>query len=248
MSAFHNAVVRALAGDDAALSPWLDPKHAGAFAVYRNTSVKARIDALQSNFPVVARLVGQEWFRAAALLYAEAQPCGEAVMADYGVDFPAWLASFEPAHALPYLALMARMDRAWTEAHLCLDAIALQADDLVGLGTATLAGRSLVLHPSVRLFQCDWTAPSLWLAHREGDENAEKVWEPGAEGLLIHRPLDTVRTTRLTPAAWTFLDACRSGRSVESAALSVAGVDPGADTADLLARLLQAGVFIATTN
>lgn len=36
------------------------------FAVYRNTVMKACIDALQANFPSVARLVGEAWFRAAA--------------------------------------------------------------------------------------------------------------------------------------------------------------------------------------
>ena len=40
-----------------------------AFAVYRNTVMKGCIDALEANFPVVARLVGSEWFRAAAALH-----------------------------------------------------------------------------------------------------------------------------------------------------------------------------------
>ncbi|MBW8719456.1 MAG: putative DNA-binding domain-containing protein, partial [Variovorax paradoxus] len=45
-----------------------------AFAVYRNTVMKACIDALQANFPTVAQLVGEEWFRAAAALYVAADP------------------------------------------------------------------------------------------------------------------------------------------------------------------------------
>ena len=42
------------------------------FAVYRNTVLKGCIDALQANYPAVARLVGEEWFRAAAAIYARA--------------------------------------------------------------------------------------------------------------------------------------------------------------------------------
>ena len=46
-----------------------------AFAVYRNTVMKGCIDALQANYPAVARLVGEEWFRAAAAIYVrEALP------------------------------------------------------------------------------------------------------------------------------------------------------------------------------
>lgn len=40
------------------------------FAVYRNTVIKGRIDALQANYPSVTRLVGEAWFRAAAAIYA----------------------------------------------------------------------------------------------------------------------------------------------------------------------------------
>lgn len=245
MSVFHDAVVRALGGEITALSPWLDQEQAGAFAVYRNTSVKARIDALRGNFPVVAQLVGEDWFGAAAAIYAEARPSDDPVMAAHGEDFPEWLADFEPARDLPYLALIARMDRAWIEAHLSADACCLDYSVVSGAGAAALAGQRLVLHPSVRLFWCDWTAPSLWLAHRHGDDAADLVWEPGGEGLMIHRPDDTVLSTRLTLAAWTFLDACRAGRSVGSAALSVAALAPRADTTDLLAGLLDAGAFTA---
>ena len=46
-------------------------------AVYRNTSIKGRIDALEANYPTVSRLVGTEWFRAAAREFVEAEP-GEA--------------------------------------------------------------------------------------------------------------------------------------------------------------------------
>jgi hypothetical protein len=42
------------------------------FAVYRNTVMKGCIDALQANYPSVMRLVGEEWFRAAAALYVAA--------------------------------------------------------------------------------------------------------------------------------------------------------------------------------
>lgn len=243
MSTFHEAVVRALGGDATALSSWLDPEHAGAFSVYRNTSIKARIDALRSNFPVVAQMVGEGWFDAAAAIYAEERPSGSPIMAAHGENFPAWLADFEPARDLPYLALIARMDRAWTEAHLSADACSLEPSAVIASGATAMAGQRLVLHPSVRLFWCDWTAPSLWLAHRQGDEEADLVWEPGAEGLLIYRPDDTVLSTRLTLAAWTFLDACRAGRSIGSAALSVAAVATRVDITELLAGLLDTGVF-----
>ena len=45
-----------------------------AFAVYRNTVLKGCVDALQANYPAVARLVGEGWFHSTATLYARAHP------------------------------------------------------------------------------------------------------------------------------------------------------------------------------
>ena len=73
-----------------------------AFAVYRNTVMKACIDALQANFPTVAQLVGEEWFRAAAALYVTADIPRDGRLLHYGGGFPDFLRGFEPAAELVY--------------------------------------------------------------------------------------------------------------------------------------------------
>ena len=45
-----------------------------AHPVYRNTVLKGCVDALQANFPAVTRLVGEDWFRAAAVVYTRRFP------------------------------------------------------------------------------------------------------------------------------------------------------------------------------
>ena len=96
-----------------------------AIAVYRNTSIKGRIDALEANYPTVLQMVGAEWFRAAAREFVEVQPGDDPVLIGFGVGFADWLAAFEPTSEMPYLAPAARLDRAWTEAHLAPDALPL---------------------------------------------------------------------------------------------------------------------------
>ena len=93
-----------------------------AFAVYRNTVMKACVDALEANFPSVARLVGSEWFRAAAAIYVGRHPPPDARLLRYGDGFAEFLDTFEPAAELPYLAGVARLDRCWTQVHAAEDA------------------------------------------------------------------------------------------------------------------------------
>lgn len=246
MSDFHEAVSRALAGDSAALTPWLaqgDVEDAAqVFAVYRNTSAKARIDALQANYPTVCDLVGEAWFRAAADVFCREQPGGDPVMAAFGEGFAAWLAAFEPAQDMPYLGPVARLDRAWTEAHLAADAIPLDRA-AAAASSAGMAGQRLSLIPSARLFWFEWSAPSLWLSHRMPDAAADRVWEPGDEGLLIYRPQDAVLALRLDRASRAFLMACKAGRPVGAAALEATAADRTIDVSSLLFRLVEAGIF-----
>ena len=91
------------------------------FAVYRNTVMKGCIDALVANYPAVVRLVGDDWFRAAAAVFVRAHPPRHPMLVDYGRDFPSFLSAFEPAAELTYLPDVARLDRFWTEAHVAAD-------------------------------------------------------------------------------------------------------------------------------
>lgn len=244
MTAFHAAFETALNGRFDDLWPHLSPddRTLGAIAVYRNTAIKGRIDALEANYPTVSQMVGSEWFRAAAREFVEEQPGDDPVLAAYGAGFPDWLARFVPAREMAYLAPAARLDRAWTEAHLAEEAPTLNARQAAALGLA-LTGVPARLHPSVRLFWFDWTAPSLWLAHRYPQSGAELAWRAEAEGLLIHRPDAEVRARRVSRAEWAFLDACRKGRPFGVAALAAQSAQPGLDVPALFAGLIALGVF-----
>ena len=114
------------------------------FAVYRNTVIKGCVDALQANYPAVARLVGDEWFRAAAAIYVRRAPPSQPCLVDYGDGFAGFLADFAPAAQLPYLPDVARIDRLWTEAHLAPDDAAARRARVAALA----AEPSTVLRPN----------------------------------------------------------------------------------------------------
>ncbi len=120
LSLFQDAFSAALAGDDAALAPWgAEPT---GVSVYRNTVAKGCADALVANFPAVAKVTGEAWLSAAAVRHAAERPPAKASLLDHGGDFADWLEGFAPAAAMPFLANLARLDRAWVEAHLAEDA------------------------------------------------------------------------------------------------------------------------------
>src|SRR3546814_5903028 len=64
-----------------------------------------------------SRIVGDEIFRAMARVYVASAPPHSPIMLDYGASFPDFIERFEPATTLPYLADVARIERAWIEAY-----------------------------------------------------------------------------------------------------------------------------------
>lgn len=215
------------------------------FAVYRNTVAKGRIDALQANFPSVARLVGDEWFRAAAAIFARTHPPRDPVLLRYGEAFPDFLAAFPPAAELPYLAPVATLDRWWTEAHCAADEAVLDPGAAAAAARGDLGECRLVPGASTRWgWFDDQPIATLWARNRyaEGAVDLSDI-EWRGEGLLIVRPGPDVIAVPLDRGTCAFLDACAGGASLADAATRVLARVPQAELADVVGPLLEAGAF-----
>jgi len=255
LAAFQDGFARALLATD--VQPDLPPAVARlaaqpGFAVYRNTVIKACVDAIEANFPAVARLVGSEWMRAAAAVFAGRNLPAQPMLLDYGAGFPDFLAGFEPAADLPYLPAVARLDRLWIEAHTAADAPVLHAEALAAIAPRALQRAWLVLHPAARWgWFAEAPAWTIWSRNRIDESGAAAshtthIDEPidwRAEGALLTRPGFEVMHCAADRGAIAFLDACAAAGTVEAAALAALGADSDADLAALVCRLIGAGAF-----
>jgi hypothetical protein len=224
------------------------------FAVYRNTVRKGCIDALQANFPAVVRVVGEEWFRAAAAVFADAQPPTSPVLLTYGDGFADFLAGFAPAAELPWLAEVARVDRLWSEAHVAADDTTLAPADLLQLGSDDLSRIGLRLHPATR-WRFDREVPlhTLWSRNRDPSwTGGEVAWH--GEGVLLTRPHFEVEHEIIDAAGAALLSVCAGGGSITAAVAAAASAAPttaggevdvarAAGVSSIISRLLQAGAF-----
>jgi hypothetical protein len=214
------------------------------FAVYRNTLLKGCVDNLAANFPTVMRLVGEQWFRAAALEYARAEPPVSVSLFDYGATFPSFLADFAPAAELPYLATVARLDRLWIECHTAADALPLAAEDLAALAPEALGASCLHPHPATRwLLSEHHPAGAIWIANREQREFISSATWRG-DSILLTRIDNTVQWRLIDAGTTAFLDACLCGDTLQAAAMQGLSLQPELDVAATLGMLLQAGALI----
>lgn len=218
-----------------------------AFAVYRNTVMKGCIDALQANFPAVARLVGEEWFRAAAAVHVANEPPAVPSLLSYGESFPQFLRAFPPAAELAYLPGVAQLDRFWSEAHVATDARTIGSSAFASLEPELLGDAMLHPHPAARWAWFD-EGPVFTIWRRNREESADEAdidWR--AEGALVTRPEDAVRWTGVDAAGCRFLDACVQGRPIAQALDAALAADPDANLVRLVSGLLEAGAFAQLT-
>jgi hypothetical protein len=242
---YQDAFVRALAGGAPADSAVRRLAAQPGFAVYRNTVTKGCIDALQANYPAVAALVGEEWFRDAAAVFAREEPPSHPTLLDYGAGFADFLADFAPAAEMPYLADVARLDRLWTEAHVAAAADTLDPAALALLDIHEMPRLTLRPHPAARWRWFDGMPVfTIWSGNRAGAfDGAALDWR--GEGVLLSRPAGEVLHVPLGAAGAAMLDACARGDSVHDAVLAALDADASVDVAQLIRQLLDAAAFSA---
>lgn len=211
------------------------------FAIYRNTVTDKLTTALKLGYPAVRRLVGAEFFDAAARLFIEQGPPRCADLNTYGEDFADFLADFPPAAALPYLAGVARLE--WAVAG-ALNAPDIDPVDLLCLAKIDAAdqGRIAFLpHPAVRLVAADHPVDAVWRAVLAQDDAAMAAIDLGAGPvrLLVERVDDGVNVLPLGEPEWRFAAALFASHPVAAAIAGVPEVEPAA----ALAAHLMAGRF-----
>jgi len=158
------------------------------FDVYRNNVMSGLVDALVVGFPIVLRLLGDEYFRALAAAFAREHPPQSPVLACYGEAFPAFLQGFEPLKDYPYLADVARLELARRASHNAADQVACAAHQLNGLDPDQLMELVPVAHPSSRWVLSEWPIHEIWLSQSNVDQQAPPDMSVGAQCVHVLRP------------------------------------------------------------
>ena len=210
------------------------------FAVYRNNVAVGLIGAIEARYPVARRLVGEEFFRAMARAFIAAEKPLTPVLIHYGAEFADFVAGFEPAREIAYLADVARLENAWVEAYHAAEAPFLTLDALAKIEPKDFGALRFSAHPAARLLRFSHPAASIWAAHQGGAEpRPPEHWR--AEDALVARPEADVRVRVLPAGGWEFANALFAGATLAEAAETSAG--EGFDPGSHLVGLIEAGAF-----
>jgi hypothetical protein len=216
---------------------------AARLRIYRNTFYGTLTNALRLSYPAVHRLVGAEFFEAAARKFIEDGPRASAYLEDYGRAFPDFLAQLPAATSVVYLADAARLEWAANRALHARDAMPLDAAVLLGVTQDDPDRVRFVAHPSVGLIRANYPVDTVWRAVLAQDDAALRAIDLGDAPvwLLVQRLATGIEVKRMSEPAWCFTEALCEGRTVQAAVDVAAGID----VSTVLAEHLVAGRFIA---
>lgn len=217
------------------------------YNVYRNNVTVSLIDALAAVYPAVQRITGVVFFRAMARFHLRATPPVSPLLFEYGRDFPAFIEGYAHARPMPWLADVARIERAWLDAYHAADAAPLAAVALASVSPERLARVIFTPHPATRIVRSNYAAATIFAANRETTD-VRRIDASEAEDALITRPDLDVIVRHLPAGGAVFARDLMAGRTLGDAAASALSASPAFDIAANIAGLIGAGAFISVTS
>ncbi len=209
--------------------------------IYANMYFYRILDALKEDFPATLAVLGDDNFHNLVTGYLLEHPPTDPSITHSGSHLADYLRDHPMRTDAPFVADLAKLERATVEVFLGPDAPSLEADAIRTVAIEDWAAMKLKLHPSAQILALDWQVSDLLRAVED-----HRPWNPPNQGptkVLVwrrnsqvsHRDLDPTEANALEAAAQssTFAEIC------DIVAATASNQDPVATMNQLLSRWLS---------
>lgn len=174
--------------------------------IYRNNTRLGLTEALRDGYPVVNKLVGEDFFNYLTHEFLQRHLPQSGCLLTFGENFADFIANFEPARDLPYLPDIAKLEWLWHQAFHEADTMPLDIQALAKVGAEHYGALGFALHPTARFLVSEYPVLPIWTVNQDdhiGDNSVNL--DQGACRVLIYRPRLTVQMLSLTSTEYSFL-------------------------------------------
>ena len=206
--------------------------------IYRNNTFITLTDALESTFPVVQKLVGDDFFNYMAGEYIKTSPPIAGPLNEYGDNFSCFIEEFKPASSLSYLSDIARLEWLLNVSYHSANLPPLYIKDLSSFTELQLPKLKFHFHPSCKLLSSNHPVDQIWKMNQEGS-TAHQIDIDKPSNILIVRPYDMVMMHSIDQISMDFIKLLTRGKSLEVTYLNVKNISPDFDPAKLLVDLFS---------
>ncbi len=217
----------------------------GRLQLYQNNVRANFADSLRSTYPAVWRLVGEDYFRQAALQFQRSHPSRSGDLTHVGRGFPEYLAALHGDDGYRYLGDVARLEWLCQEALLGAEHAPLSIERLRAVAPSDYDALRFELHPTLRLYQSPYPALSIWEANVANEAEPELIdLRAGADRLALMRRALKLTVLALSGGEFAFLTAIERGAAFGEAIASAGACEQEFDAGEALRRFIAVEAIV----
>ena len=228
----------------------------GLMGIYQNSGIANISQALSLTYPVIEKLVGEDFFRATCRQFIAVNWPESGNMDDYGNEFPYFLAQFEHAKHLVYLKDVARLEWDFHLSSLADDAEITDWSKLVQV--TDILQLQFSLAPSVNLISSIFPIDKIWQFNQSSNpsgfdvkaninininDNLNDRNEEGITYLLVFRQVFKTVIMQITVGEFSLLQAIEQDQNFEQAITSATTQQADISIDNSLKKFIELGVI-----
>lgn len=217
----------------------------GLMGIYRNNTIGAISGALELTYPVIHKLVGEEFFAFTATKFLEKYKPKSGNLDDYGSEFGEFLKDFPPATNLLYLPDVAKLEWLFHLSSLADTAKTIDQSDFAKIPQEKYFDLYLQTHPSLYFMSSKYPVHLIWEMNQDGADQSDGLDlsdEGGVELMLIKKNMK-VNIIAITKAESAFLKSLHENESFYEAYEAATREDEEFDLAFYVVKHIVNGVF-----
>lgn len=212
-------------------------------AFYRGSLTAIWKQTLSNTFPVLLQLVGDEFFEQLARAYGRAHPSQSGNLNLFGAELASFVAGNEHCADYPYFVDVIRLEWLVHQTFYAKDSASIGLSEVLSHRGEAFSETRLQWNTNAHLFQSDWDAVSIWLAHQEeAGEGIEINLEQPSYG-VVTRPNWRVQVTALSQSEFLALQALKQSAAIGAALEIAVEQDPNFDIPAKLNQWFDIGLF-----
>lgn len=208
------------------------------FQIYHNNIYIGLREALAAVYPVINKLVGDEFFHHVAREYSYQHPSSSGNLHAFGEAFPEYLDGFPGTENLTYLPDMARLEWAYHRVFHTQEDAVLNIQKLSSLDEIDSNRLRFQVSNSCCLLSSAYPILKIWQMNQESSVSEEVSLDEGGVQLVVRHSGFDVVFEPLNKASFTLLHNLAEGRLFVDACAEVVAVDPDSDVGEMLKELI----------
>ena len=212
--------------------------------IHRRHYESSLVASLRERYPASGWLVGADVLTEVARAFVRTNPPRRPCIAEYGHEFPAFLAQHHRLATSPYVQSFAELEWAVAQVSIAIDRAALSWPQLARLDAQALLPSRLLLQPGIRYQRSEWPIDELMTMYLRDSVPDTYTLHTSSRCLEIRGARGELRIDRLDPASFAFRQTLLDGRPLGDAAETALDCDQAFDAGQALIALVTAGMVI----